>query len=427
MARRIDETTAIARLLASGAEPRAPFVNTQVPWPAKCLTCNRHIAPTLNNLRSGRLACGYCLGTAVDTALATATMLLRGFQPQCAYPGSGVPWPCTCVHCGHTVRPTYGNVKKHGTGCKYCSRQAVDPVTAAAIMRAAGVEPFGDFPGATAPWPAECQTCLRMVSPRYTDVNTTGSGCAYCSGVRVDPGDAYDVMRRAGVTPLMEFPGSDKPWLCVCDECKEIVTPRYGYVRQGNGGCAFCSRRAQSLAHRTPQDEAFRVARKAGFEPAEPYTHGHHPWPMVCVKCGDFSLTRTLNNLRAGSRCRKCVGTGRYGQETVLYLVSHAVFDCIKVGVGVTRAQRPEKFRARGWDVIATWVYADGGDAHRVETETKYRWRTELGLPYGCTKEQIGKLGGYTETAPLSRVDVDAEVERLNKAWAETQQMDWAV
>lgn len=41
---------------------------------------------------------------------------------------------------------------------------------ARAVMRLAGVEPFGPYPGGKVPWPSRCLGCDREVAPRYDNV-----------------------------------------------------------------------------------------------------------------------------------------------------------------------------------------------------------------------------------------------------------------
>jgi recombinational DNA repair protein (RecF pathway) len=74
-------------------------------------------------------------------------------------------------------------------------------------MLAAGVEPTVGYPGAKAPWTSRCLTCGRNVTPRYSLVKAGGGACAYCARQRVDPDEAADVMRAAGVEPLVAYPG----------------------------------------------------------------------------------------------------------------------------------------------------------------------------------------------------------------------------
>ena len=87
----------------------------------------------------------------------------------------------------------------------YCAGNAVDPVEAVDTMRAAGVEPLEPYPGSHAPWRCRCLTCGREVTPRYGLVSRDGGGCRYCASRAVDPAEAVDTMRRAGAEPLEPY------------------------------------------------------------------------------------------------------------------------------------------------------------------------------------------------------------------------------
>jgi hypothetical protein len=49
-------------------------------------------------------------------------------------------------------------------------------------------------------------------------------------------------MRNAGLEPIVDYPGSSAPWKCRCLKCCRIVTPRYGVVKSGQGGCRWCAK-----------------------------------------------------------------------------------------------------------------------------------------------------------------------------------------
>ena len=65
--------------------------------------------------------------------------------------------------------------------------QKLDPAVAAADMRAAGLEPLEDYPGASKPWRLRCLKCGKEVTPLFSNVRN-GSGCKYCAlpGIKWD-------------------------------------------------------------------------------------------------------------------------------------------------------------------------------------------------------------------------------------------------
>ncbi len=71
-----------------GVEPVDPYKNTSVPWRCRCLTCGREVTPRLDNVRAGHAACGYCAGLIVDPDEAAAVMRAAGLEPLGPYPGA---------------------------------------------------------------------------------------------------------------------------------------------------------------------------------------------------------------------------------------------------------------------------------------------------------------------------------------------------
>lgn len=58
------------------------------------------------------------------------------------------------------------------------------------------------------------------------------------------------VMRGAGLEPLGPYPGYNAPWPCRCTECGQQVAPRFRQIRDGVGGCRSCAMRARHAARR---------------------------------------------------------------------------------------------------------------------------------------------------------------------------------
>ena len=153
-----------------------------------------------------------------------------------------------CKKCGRESSPQYQSIRQ-GRGCGYCSGKRIDLAEAKATMLDAGVVPLVDFPGTHSPWLCRCVVCGEEVSPTYNSINSGGQGgCAICAGRKVKPEAAVEVMRAAGLEPLVEFPGSGTPWLCQCMKCSAEVKPRYSGVQQGQGGCSACASGFSSIA-----------------------------------------------------------------------------------------------------------------------------------------------------------------------------------
>lgn len=67
----------------------------------------------------------------------------------------------------------------------------IDPDTAAAVMRAAGLEPMEPYPGANVAWNCRCLKGAHGVAPTFTSVRTgTSSGCRHCGRTAAGSGAA---------------------------------------------------------------------------------------------------------------------------------------------------------------------------------------------------------------------------------------------
>jgi hypothetical protein len=117
----------------------------------------------------------------------------------------------------------------------------LDHDAAAAIMRAAGVEPIELYPNSQSPWRCRCLlACGHEVTPQLGNVRAGHAACGYCAGTKVDPVAAEAVMHAVGFIPLETYPGSGRPWRCRCDRCGNEVSPRYAAVASG-AACRYCA------------------------------------------------------------------------------------------------------------------------------------------------------------------------------------------
>ena len=302
MAVRIKESEARKLFLKNKLDPIVPFPGTQKPWKSKCLVTGKLVAPTYGKVRDYGHRCIHCSRSTVDPHSAAKLMKQKGFLPLIPFPGTNSPWKSKCKTCGKTTSPTYWNVAK-GTGCKFCSNRAVDPKMAIVSMKERGftvlepfpgatkkwkvkcddckrkmettfhslktkrrcpycqrskldldeisqtlhkldLQPLENFPGARKPWKLRCKKCKIHFERRYeklTRVDRKVYGCPYCSRRRIDPNFAKTWMTSAGVQPLEKYPGGKRPWKCMCNNCKEIVYPRWDDVRKGQGACSNCA------------------------------------------------------------------------------------------------------------------------------------------------------------------------------------------
>lgn len=204
----------------------------------------------------------------LDPSVAEANMIKRGLQPLVPYPGkSSLSWACRCLTCGMKVEPCYGNVMQRGRGCDKCGRKA------GALKR------------------------------------------------RIPSADAIAVMRQAGVEPLEQFPGVDKPWKCMClnPRCPGLwmgdpaeIRPRYSDAKiAARSACKYCARRAVR-----PERAIFHMVQR-GVEPLAPFPGAAVPWSCRCLTCGVDDISPTYANvwLTGQGGCSWCGGRVRVPEE----------------------------------------------------------------------------------------------------------------
>jgi hypothetical protein len=140
----------------------------------------------------------------------------------------------------------------------------LDPETAAAIMREAGVEPLDAYQNSYTPWRCRCRNCGHEVTPRFDNVRAGHSACAYCAGHAVDPEAAEAVMLAAGLRPLEPYPGAGRPWHCRCDRCAQEIRSRYAAVSKG---CRYCAAEMAGQSIRLDSAAAAEMMCAAGLAP----------------------------------------------------------------------------------------------------------------------------------------------------------------
>lgn len=288
-------------------------------------------------------------------------------------------------------------------------------VAAADMRRLGNAEPLEPYPGrAREPWMCRHIPCQQVIYPNRNNVMNGQGACIWCApNAPKNPEEARAAMLEHGFIVLVDFLGTGKPWLSQCVAAGHIVAPRYDNVTSRNGGCRFCKRYGPGDPH-----EAVADMRAAGFRPLEPFKNIASPWLSLCERCAKTSTPR-LNNVRTRGEC--CLHCARYGLDpgapACLYVLSHAKYGAVKIGItGLrTREDRVARFRGHGWVPFTQIDFATGADAYRVEQSVIRRLRIEgHGVFLGDVQMPIG---GYKETFDATSVSVErllalAEAER---------------
>ncbi len=238
--KRVDSSFAISVMKSKGLQPLEPFVSAKAKWKSRCLRCLRIVSPSYKGVSSNAGGCSYCAPNFVDIEKVEKIVNQAGLVPLEPYRNASSKWKVRHTKCGRQIEITYDSIRA-GHNCKYCAGIFVDASEAVSVMLQAGIQPLVAYPGAKKGWNSKCLTCNRNISPHFSSVFQRGSGCIYCSGGKVDEKDAVKFMKASGLKPLDKFPGANKPWRCECQSCRRVVTPRYASLKSGQGGCRWCA------------------------------------------------------------------------------------------------------------------------------------------------------------------------------------------
>ena len=303
MATRLNGDDAAALMRIRGLEPLEPYTNANHKWLCSCTQCGREVRVPYNSIRRGTRGCRACSGYAIPPEVAVAQMLAAGFEPLEPYTNARSAWRCRCLECGRESGPSHYSVARAGTGCAWCAGLRIEPGDAEAELLAAGFTPLAPYPGSNEPWLCLCKVCGRETSPTLNSVrSSSASGCKFCSGIAVDPIEAAQVMLENLLEPLEPYSGSHRGWRCLCMSCGREVSPSYKSVRSGNSGCGYCSRKRVD-----PADAVQRMV-EAGVEPLEPFPGVSLPWRCKCSRCHRVITPRCDNVSLGKDPCKYCSG-----------------------------------------------------------------------------------------------------------------------
>jgi len=101
-----------------------------------------------------------------------------------------------------------------------------------------------------------------------------------------------------------------------------------------------------------------------------------------------------------------------------VYLVVHEPYDAVKVGIAAAGSKRVLTHESERWETSRIWDGVTGDEARQIEREVLRWWRIDLQLPHGVPKDMMPQYG-YTETAPLHMLDLDATIARIDGLVAE--------
>jgi len=410
---KITEREARRLFLKNDLEPLEPFINSQLPWKSKCLITGKVVSPTYGKVRDFGHRCIYCSSSVVDEIEAAELMKKKGFKTLVKYPGSNSPWKSQCLDCLKITSPTYWNVVQ-GTGCKYCSGRAVDEIDAVAAMNARGLKTLEPYPGATKPWMVECKTCRKKFKAVFHSLSTK-SGCRFCSGVAVDESDLLAHLKSLKLKPLVKYQSATTPWKCKCLVCNHIVQPTWSHIKSGRGHCAYCSQRRVDIPQALKFMKSIDLKPLVDFPGTNkpwlcrclickaevtPRLSDVRRGQGGCSNCADYGLNyqkpgylylishERLNSLKIG----------------IANSYKSRKFD-----------DRMYQHKKRGWSLYKVKSFKTVKEASDIEAKVLKWLRMEVGLPMNLSSKQMPQ-GGHTETVDASEIDLStiwAKVEEL--------------
>jgi hypothetical protein len=412
---RVSATEARNLFLKNHLRPLVPYVDTLTPWKSLCLKCNRTVSPNYNKVRSRGHQCGYCAGTAVDVEEVMAFMKFAGFKPLEPYPGANRPWRALCVKCKKEVKPNYSAVRV-GSGCKFCSRVAVDPADAEKEMKRRGFKLLEPFPGVRKGWKVQCLGCKKQYKAVFKSM-TNKNGCKYCAGKAVDESELLARLKALKLKPLEPYQSAKIPWKCKCLVCGHTVQPTWSRIKGGRGHCAYCSQRRVDVPGALKYMKSINLKPLEAFPGSHmPWrskclTCGNVVTPRWgdvsrgqggCSNCADYGLNYQES--------------GYLYLITHDLLDSHkiGIANSYKSRKFDDRMYQHEK---RGWKLYKKMSFKTVKEASDIETAVLKWLRVDIGLPFYLSAKEMPQ-GGQTETVSASEIDLGAiwaKVEALSR------------
>lgn len=316
--KRRNSKDALKIMRAAFLEPLESYPGSHIPWKSRCMKCDSLTQPRLSGIKSGQGGCRKCgvSSSAEKRKLSQREAILiarrKKLIPLEPYRGSGEKWKCKCLRCGKISSPFFNNIRDGVYGCGWCAKKLVDPLEARKRMKRAGLEPLVAYPGSDIGWLCRCIKCNREVSPAYGSIRGGQGGCKWCKVKNpwIDPNRAMELFKTNKLQPLEPFKNSHTKWKSRCLRCEKIVFPSYRSVNQGSGGCKYCA------PNFVDEKRINEVMKRAGLVPLTKYVNSKEPWKVKHQKCGRTFFVEYAN-VRGGASCRYCAGVSVIPKEAI--------------------------------------------------------------------------------------------------------------
>ena len=149
-------------------------------------------------------------------------------------------WKCAQ---GHSFSGNFNNMEFRGQFCPECedrqTRKTMTEKQARTYLESRNLSLAGPYVSKTKDVLVACNVCKVEWTKSVKHIMEASMDCQNCANLEYSA-NAANVMRQAGVEPLVPYPGAISHWLCKCMTCGNEITPSYGNVSRGQGACSFC-------------------------------------------------------------------------------------------------------------------------------------------------------------------------------------------
>ena len=209
-------------------------------------------------------------------------------------------------------------------------------------------------------------------------------------------------------------------WRCPVNSKHTWKASPSNRTRHGSG-CPYCANLAvfpgdNDLATQNPKlASEWDFTKNGTLTPSEIVAgSGRKIW-WLCVNDAEHSWQSSVKNRALGRGCNTCATVGfQASQPALIYFIQNTTLLARKVGITNQNAKldRLLAFSKQGWEVVFTLSNDNGYIPMGTETLT-LRWiRKDLLLPPFLSKDQMPRVGGWSETfsiyGPTNQEVIDA-------------------
>ena len=421
------------------------YINAKKPTEFECLICGRELRGTYDSFTGSNQTNRKCpckrlprrpLATfAPDLAEELVDDLNNGLTKYTIGTGkrSNVWWRCR--ERGHLFAAWPANrCSKKKSGCPYCQGlQAYPGENDIATLHPELCEELSEYQEADLDPKALLEGSSQRVlwvcrkNPKHVypmspyERLTLNSGCSFCAGKRVLPGEndlatlrpelalEWDFEANQPWTPNLFTEHSNKEFFWICQLNQAHKWPARINTRSKGHGCRICARVMRGrndletrVRAEPSKSHLLREWSKTNLkDPSEVAFSCNDNYKWTCPKGHlDFEAS-PANRWFCSTGCPSCAPSAySVTKPGKLYFISNVEIGAMKLGITNVDAKtdRVGRFVSKGWDLIHEVEHDDGLIARTIEKRMLAYIREDLSLPQMLAKGDLNPLGGETET-----------------------------